>query len=69
MCEKWRHRIREVPLGKSKMDAHLVGYGSSSDEEGKPKKHEIDAQKVGLNESKFLITLSSICCSFLVRFG
>ena len=31
------------------MDAHLVGYGSSSDEEGKPKKRDIEKEKVGFN--------------------
>ena len=50
------------------MDAHLVGYGSSSDDEGKPKKQEMEAQNVGLNMLKFFIILSSICCTFLVEF-
>ena len=43
------------------MDAHLVGYGSSSDEEGKSKKHEFEEQKVGLNIWKCFIALSSMC--------
>lgn len=46
-CKSGKLVIREIPFYKAKMDAYLVGYGSSSDEEGKTKKQSMEIRKVG----------------------
>lgn len=55
------------------MDAHLVGYGSSSDEERTSKKRGMEAQKVGLNVLMFslicLVVAVVFCTSFSALLG